>query len=57
MRVVVADLEEEEGNYYDNGDGPEVDQLGAEDGGLVVCQHASLHERMDKNLRNDTPER
>ena len=37
MRVMVANLEEEEGDNYDNGDRPEVDQLGAKDGCLVVC--------------------
>lgn len=36
LRVVVADLEEEEGDYYDDGDGPEVDELGAEDRGLDI---------------------
>lgn len=33
---VVADLEEKKGDYHDDYDGPEVDELGGEDGGLKM---------------------
>jgi hypothetical protein len=32
---VVTDLEEEEGDDYDDDDGPEVDQLGGKNGCLI----------------------
>lgn len=39
MRVVVPDLEEEEGDDYNDGNGPEVDELGAKNCSVAVCQH------------------
>lgn len=39
LRNVISDTQEEEGNHHHDGDGPEVDQLGAQHGCIAVCQH------------------
>lgn len=39
LRVVVADMEQDEGDGHHHDNGPEVDQLGAHDIGVAVCEH------------------
>ena len=39
---VVTDVEEEEGNGDDEDDGPEVDELGGEDGGVAVGEDGEV---------------
>ena len=39
---VVADTEEEEGDDDDKDDGPEVDELGGEDGGVAVGEDGEV---------------
>lgn len=36
---MVAHAQQGEGDEDDHDDGPEVDELGAEDGGVAVCEH------------------
>ena len=39
---VVADVEEEEGDGDDEDDGPEVDELGGEDGGVAIGENGEV---------------
>ena len=42
LRPVVADLQKEETDRDDDDDGPEVDELGGEDGGVAVGEHGEV---------------
>lgn len=39
---MVADMEEEKGDGDDEDDGPEVDELGGEDGGVAVGENGEV---------------
>ena len=39
---MVADVQEEEGNCDDEDDGPEVDELGGEDGGVAIRENSEV---------------
>jgi len=42
LAEVVADAQGEEGDQHDDDDGPEVEELGAEDGGVAVGEHGEV---------------